>query len=381
MLTGGAPTVGELVAVVAGHGLPGGRRLGAAGPLPDAAWTELLAEARTQRLAGLLDRSIAAGEVPATAQQAAAAEAEAAQAARGCLALERDLLAAAGVLASAAVDFRVLKGAAVAHLDETDSGLRHYHDVDLLVRGRDLSRAVGALGSLGYTRDLPERRPGFDARFGKEVPLARRNGRELDLHRTLALGAFGLALDLDVVWATGDGFVLGGHRLVALGTEGRFVHACYNAMLGDPNPRLVALRDVARIATRHDLDMAGLDRLVPPGRGTGVVAAALDATRRGLGVDAGRVAERFPPGRATRWERTALRAYRAHGGSNTLELLSGTLGAAGRSRVDYLRALVLPGADYRRSRRAAGRPGEWRAGLMDLRRRRSVDDMERRQGG
>lgn len=363
----GAPTRqtdGALLAVAA-HGLASTRRPPAA-PLDDDAWATLLLDIQRERMAGLLDHAIARQEFPATSEQAAQAERAAAQGARGVVRVERILLEVAAVLEQACVRFAVLKGPAVAHLDERDPVLRHYADLDLLVPGEHLPAAVAALGTLGFARDLPERVPGFDERFAKEISLAGPAGHEIDVHRTIALGAFGFLVDLAELWARTDQFPLGGSSLPALDAEGRFVNACFNAVLGDERPRLVALRDVAVLATSHAFDGARLARLAPPGRGGGVVRAALGLCEDTLGVDLAGVAPGIRSRAPGRRERIALRCYRSQGGTNTLELLSGAVALPGPDAARYLRALLRPAPAYRAARAREGRPNEWRAGAVEL---------------
>ncbi|MGI8686878.1 MAG: nucleotidyltransferase family protein [Acidimicrobiales bacterium] len=355
---------------VAGHGLPGTGDAAHREPLEDRHWRSLLAAARRERMSGLLDRAVADGLLAATPAQAEDAEAAAAHFLRGTLRLERSLLEVAGCLGRAGIAFVVLKGPAVARLDEADPALRHYVDLDLLVRDHALDDALATLASVGYVRDLPERRTGFDRRFAKEVPLAHPMRPELDLHRTLALGSFGLRLHMATLWASTTPFQLGGTTLDALDAEGRFVHACMNAMLGDDRPRLVALRDVVRISTAHRLRPERLGAIVPPGGGAAVVAAAVAACTLLSGARVGEAAASFAEATVpSQWERLALRAYRAQGGSNTLELLSGALGVRGTDRARYLRALLAPDAAYVEARKRAGRPPEWGTGLREVARR------------
>ncbi|MGH9282328.1 MAG: nucleotidyltransferase family protein [Acidimicrobiales bacterium] len=360
------PPVRQALLTVAAHGLPtGGHAAAPAAPLDDHGWRGLLAAVHVERIAGLLDRAVADGALPTTAGQSEDAEAAAAQSLRAVLHLERSLLRVAERLAGDTIPFLVLKGPAVARLDEEHPSLRQYADIDILVRGPDVDAAVTTLASLGYRRDLPERRPGFDRHYGKEVCLAKERGSELDLHRTLVVGAFGLRLDLAAVWGSTTTFCVGGVGLEALDAEGRFVHACLNAVLGDERPRLVALRDVARISTCHALRPERLRALLPPGQGGAVIELATGLARSTLGVEIGpeAAAAGSPP---QGWERLSLRAYRARGGSNTLELLSGALGLRGPARLEYLRAVVAPQRAYREARQRAGRPREWRAGLREL---------------
>ena len=198
---------------VAAHGLPGTGDRSPLRALEDRQWRSLSAAVSKERMSGLLDRAVADGVVPATRAQADDAEDAAAQFIRGTLLLERALLVVADCLGRAGVAFVVLKGPAVARLDEPDPALRHYADLDLLVRSQAMSGALAALASIGYVRDLPERSRGFDRRFGKEVPLAHPRRPEVDLHRTLALGSFGLRIDLATLWASTATFELGGTTL------------------------------------------------------------------------------------------------------------------------------------------------------------------------
>ena len=364
------PAAQAALLTVAAHGLGRDPDTAPSGPLDERSWRWLLAAVHVERIAGLLDRAVADGALPATPSQADDAEAVAAQALRAVLQLERTIVRVAACMEGASIPFLVLKGPAVARLDEAEPALRNYADIDILVRGHDIHSAVHSLSSLGYHRDLPERRPGFDRCFGKEVSLANERASELDLHRTLALGAFGLRIDLAALWDSTAGFDVGGTQLAALDAEGRFVHACFNAMLGDDRPRLVALRDVVRISMSHELRPERLRAIVPPGRGATVVAAAVETCRSTLGAEVGADAAAFARDAIrSRWERFVLRAYRSHGGSNTLELLSGALGLRGTDRLLYLRALVVPQQAYRKARRQAGRPREWRSGLREVVRR------------
>lgn len=367
--------VDRWTATLAAAGLPGAPRH----RLPDDrldpdSWSALLSTAQQTGMAGLLDRLIGEGQAPATEQQAEAAERLAYQAARNGVRLDRLLADVGARLEAADVDVRVLKGAATAHLDHADPNDRLYGDIDLLVRGPQLGEAVRTLGADGFARDLPERRPDFDVRFGKEVPMERGGIDGVDLHRVLALGAFGLALPQSEVWTNPESYEVGGVGLRALSVEGRFVHACVTVELGDQQPRVNALRDVALLSWRlrdHDRLFA----LAPPGRGFFVVRAALERCHALLGdVVAPDLLASAAAHEPSRWERTALRTYRTHGGTNTTELLGGVFGLGGlRDRAIYLRALVAPAPAYRRARRAAGRPREWRAGLRELRRSRPAE--------
>lgn len=227
-------------------------------PLSQTDWHVLLSMARHQRLLGLLACAVADGAVPASVEQAD--ELHRAHLEDLCrdLICERQLIEIVRTLRHAALDHRVLKGPSVAHLDYPDPALRSFADVDLLVRADQWDDAIAVLAEAGWQRQFGEPRPGFDRRFVKGVVLIRTEGgtrTELDLHRTLALGPFGLTVRLADLWDRHDVLQLGGEKLDCLGAEERFLHACFHAVLGDFPPRLVPLRDIAEMSLNEDLDL------------------------------------------------------------------------------------------------------------------------------
>lgn len=340
-------------------------------PLDALEWDHMLAAVSEQRLWGLLAASIANGDLPATDAQAARAEAVHRLAMDAVLELEGMAVEVVGALAERGLRARLLKGLAIAHLDELDPSLRCFSDVDLLVGPADLSAAVEVLRTGGYERDLPERRAGFDRRFAKEATMTSSRGREVDLHRSLVLGYFGLSVDLGDLWAASSPILLAGKSHEALDADRRLLHACYAAVLGDPTPRLVLLRDIGLLLTGGRVDVDGTRDLARAWRGEVVLAAGIATAADQLGGSGWPLVEwarsfQAPPG-----ARRALRAYRSQGGTNTRVLLSGALAPMSiRSRAAYLSALAVPSRGYARSRRRAGRPAELSTGLRELIRRR-----------
>jgi Uncharacterised nucleotidyltransferase len=175
------------------------------------------------------------------------------------------------------------EGRASAHLDYRDPSWRVFNVADLLVRDTDLDRFVEVLTTAADPRELPERRRGFDRRFGKDVTVFGPNRVQLDVHRTFAPGAFGLRPRLDDLWLDSTPFVLGG-RTARARTRNRLLHACFAATVVDDSPRAVLLREIAQL-----LSSPGLDADVVIGRATGwrcepVASAALDIAARVLGA-------------------------------------------------------------------------------------------------
>ena len=192
-----------------------------------------------------------------------------------------------GVLRGSGLDHRVLKGAAVADLDYPDPALRSFVDVDLLVRAEEWDDAIHVLREAGWERQFAEPRPGFERRFVKGMVLTRPDdgGTELDLHRTLALGPFGLTVRLEDLWADCEVLRLGGVEVRALAAEERFLHACFHAVLGDLPPRLVPLRDIAQMSLRGNLDLDRVIHHARSWRAEAVLLRAVELTWETLGLD------------------------------------------------------------------------------------------------
>ncbi len=215
----------------------------------------LLDRARRERLLGVLAAAVEGGDVDATPAARRRVREAHRDALLGVLALDELLLDAVAALDDAGIDHRVLKGSALAHLAHPDPAGRLWADVDLLVPAAELDRAVAALAAVGARRLHPPLRPDHDRRFAKAVTLRTTGGAEIDLHRTLAAGPYGLVAD-PVVWfeAPASSFVLAGRSLPTLDVAGHLVHAAAHLALGDTTPRLGNVRDLVLLLGRDDLD-------------------------------------------------------------------------------------------------------------------------------
>lgn len=183
------------------------------------------------------------------------------------------------------IDFRVLKGPAVTHLDEVDPSLRTFADLDLLIHTRDMDRAIEVLTAHGVTRRIPQRRPGFDRRFVKGVGMRCDDGIEIDIHRTLCVGALGFRIPLDDLFADPEYFEVGAERFPTMKLEHRALHAAYHAVMGTTVPPLKTLRDLGGYLTDPRL---GPDVLVPVAQqwgGETVLGEAVRVTLRTLSID------------------------------------------------------------------------------------------------
>jgi hypothetical protein len=340
-------------------------------PVPDPhEWTRVKREVGTNGLVGLLAAAYEDGAVRLTDEQAEDVADYHLTAAMTAVEVEATLVEMLALLELHDLPVRMLKGVASAHLDYPDPSWRTFNDVDLLVRGADLDRLVHLLTIAGHPRELPERRRGFDRRFGKDVTVYGPNLVQLDLHRTFAVGVFGLRQRLDDLWADSTPFVLGGRTVHALVPVDRFLHACFAASLVDESPRAALLRDVAQLLSRSDLDADAVIGRATAWRCEPVVSAAVDIAGRALGA--------LPPSPIVTWtrarrrlphERALIAAYPAFGGSHPLAILSGVVGVGGLgAKLAYARDLLVPDAAYRRARARAGRRPEWRLLGRGLRR-------------
>jgi hypothetical protein len=347
--------------------LPGAVEGSGSEPLGAEAWTQLFDRARRERCLGPLGWAVATGALASTPEQREDMERYAILGARRAVAQERDLVEVVDLLGRDGVEVRVLKGSAVAHLDYIDPSFRASADHDLLVRSDAIDRATAILLDAGYERELPERRPGFDRSFAKDITLQRLDRAEVDLHRLPLAGPLGLALDLESLWCCPSTFEVGGRALLALDPTARFCHAAWSLVLTDPDPRLVPALDMVAINMAHGIDPQRLDAIAPPCQGRGAIDLAIEATGRLLGRP-----DLLPTAShvTTRSEQRAIATYPGMGGSKAAYLLLGA-GAIGSwpARLQYLRALVAPSASYRRARRAKHRRPEWRLAARSATRR------------
>jgi hypothetical protein len=343
---------GALLASAVAFGLPGAPDLGLDDPLDDGGFGVLLAAATDQRALGLLDAATACGALPVTASQRDDLGRAHDQALGGDLLLERLLVRTAVALRDTGIELRVLKGAALAHTVYPDPALRSFGDIDLLVRAHDYDHAVSLLVDAGGAPRFAEPRPGFTRRFGKGVCVESPEGFEIDVHCSLVLGPFGLALDTDDLFTEPLHFELGGTSLPALPPVPRFLHACVHAAIGAPSPRLMPLRDVAQLLLTTDLDTAAVLDVARRWRCRVVVQRAVTAALGTLGIEHhGELADWARAYEPDAFERRALRAYVSSSRSYALQAFA-TMQALPNTveRVAYLRALALPRRDYVRAR-------------------------------
>lgn len=358
---------GSLLAAVAGFGLPGcGRRLPVE-PVDDRSWSRLVSLTGAHRIVGLLVAAVDAGAFPVTPGQVDVLRVRHRDVAACAVRLERDLHDALDVIAPTKSPVRVLKGPALAHTIYSDPCLREFGDIDLLVPSASIDPVLNALVQAGYRRAIPELRPGFDRRFGKGATLFSPRRFELDVHRTLTTGPFGLTVRPWQLFDTPTPFLLGGRRLLGLGADARFVHACIHVAL-TPRQRLSAVRDVAQLVLGDGFRLDDALALAEAWQARIVVARAIGHAVATFALDnaspAATWAARYEP---TPDERRFLRVYERGGlsytsrAAATMRLVPGI-----RDKLAYSRAVVFPDRAVLSARRST-RFGYLRRGVTHLR--------------
>jgi Uncharacterised nucleotidyltransferase len=315
-------------------------------------WQGVLDGVSRQGLTGHLVRAIEEAALPASSQQRSAALDRHESALGLDVRLERTLLEHSADLQRARIPARVLKGPALAHTVYADPSMRSFRDIDLLVPGRQYDAAVTVLSKPGARLRYAEPRPGFNRRFGKGVCITTAEGFQIDLHRTLVAGPFGLALDPDELFTSGCAFSLGGRTLEGLDPEARFVHACIHALLGDTVPRLVPLRDVAQMLLSAAPDGDRVRQLCTRWRCGIVVQHAIELTWGTFALsgttELGRWARQYEPSAFERW---ALGTYLGPNTNYARQAVAGLWAVPGmRAKASYARTLLFPSPEYVRTR-------------------------------
>lgn len=366
---GAGDEAGRLARAIAVFDLPGRGGAGVGSPMPEQPVSEdtfhsLLSTCQRQRLTGLLQHAVERGALPVTGQQRERVADRHLDWCSAMLGLDRELLWVVGVLEEADLEVVVLKGTSSAHLNYPDPGQRLFGDNDVLLRSEQVDRALAVLEEAGYRRPKAAARPDFDRRFGKGATLIGPEGRELDVHRSLVFGSFGLAIDMDALWRTTSTFTMGGRQLRVLGPDERLLHACLHAALGDAHPRLNVVRDLAQQLALERYDPERFLGMVGSWQAMPVLKRALWVVRSRLGVEAqGRLAEAANAYQPTRREARAVAAYVGSGRSFAAMVLSSLPYLPDtRERVAFLRAVAMPGSDFVASRGSGSLLEWWRRG-------------------
>ena len=254
------------------------------------------------------------------------------------------LIRVAQILDHEDIDYRLLKGSAIAHSFAREPSERSFRDVDLLVPGESMSSVVQLLVSEGATRLQPELRPGYDERFGKSVTM-KLDGVEVDLHRLLCPGPFGVWMRPNELFLLQDELSIGGQSIRTLDATNHLIHACYHVALGQIEPVLANLRDIGLLATALDrIDLDRFDDTVRQWRGAAVIKRAVALVQKRLDVDLPDELVRYLHVPIDSAELTAVKPYLTNGdGGRFAALAPSTLRALPLGdRAAYALAVGLP---------------------------------------
>jgi hypothetical protein len=351
---------------LAGFDLPGSDQRGV--EVAPRLWVPFLATLREQRLSGLALAAADRGTLQLVDQQAEELRTLHREAMTWSLLVERKLVELTDAFQAARIDAVVLKGPAIAHRAYPDPSWRPFGDLDLLVRTSDWHLAGEVLSRLGHLRQLPEPRPGFDERFGKAAVWTKGDRIEVDLHRTLVVGPFGLWIEPEDLVQRTETFALGGRSLLRLDATAMFLHACMHAVLGWTPPLLWTLRDVAQMAWSTGVDWATAAELARRWRLGSVVAHALRWTSDKLEVSLPQEASDVLTIIPSSGEQKALDAYitgkreRSGPAVSTIVAIRGV-----RRKAAYVRALLFPTRSFLAARSGSGRGSYVRRLMVPLR--------------
>ena len=250
------------------------------------------------------------------------------------------------LLASAEISHRLLKGAALAHTVYDDPAARSFRAVDVLVPSSEIEDAVQLFTAVGATRARPELRAGYDRRFSKSVTM-RLDGVEVDLHRLLSDGPFGVWQKPDDLFMVPRAIRVASTAIPVLDPTDNLIHACYHAALGQVEPALSNLRDIALLAGSTDapgFDSGRFDQSIDRWRGRAVVARAVRLVANRLGDILPSELSKYDQISVDEDERSALAPYLVEGDSGRFGALApATLAALPMGeRAAYALAVGLP---------------------------------------
>jgi hypothetical protein len=272
------------------------------------------------------------------------------------LGVEQELVTLAPALEVAGVEVIVLKGPAFAHGIYPDPSWRPFGDLDLLVKTEDWRKACALLRDLGWARRLPEPRTGFDERFGKAAVHRNQVGMELDLHRTLVLGPFGLWMSPGELFGQTASFELGGTPLRKLNDTTQLLHACAHAALGVSSPMFISLRDVAQTVESSEIDWDSLRGWAERWRLGAVLAYAFDRVQKAFALELPEEAQSYLLTKYKRGELHALAAYTTPNlrsrGSTAISTIKAVRGI--RNKMAYITGLLVPEEEFLRARQGSG---------------------------
>lgn len=273
-------------------------------------WSGLVERARHHRLDGLLVAAVAGGDLSTTVEQRSEVAVLECRLAADAMWHDAQTTDIVGSLRENGVEVRILKGPAWGRLDYPDRLWRPTQDLDLLVRGEDLAEASIVLAEAGGALLGNDPVPGYSAVVGKGITFSMPGRPEVDLHRLLIWGPFGMRIPAADLWGQGRTFALGGEEYTTLPKEESLLHAALHMVIHGWR-RALNLRDIAQFVTADELDV---DRLLWLSRRWNVEAVLADAVllaARDVPIDPSNPVVAWARGLPVRWrDRAYLRIER-----------------------------------------------------------------------
>ncbi len=314
------------------------------------AFATFYGQVRSERLDGLLLEASRDGVIELSDDQLAGFGRTHREDMEQALRLERAALDVVGLLADRGIVSVVLKGMALANTVYPDPGWRSFGDVDVLVDPARFVAAIEALVAIGARRDLPEVRPGFDARFAKDVPVVL-DSMTIDLHRTLIQGPFGERIPVPALLAASRPVELGGSTLRVLDPSDAYVFAALTAGAADVPARLITLRDLLELERAATFDAEAVREAAARWRVEAALARAVRVLDEVLRPDERPAllewAGQFQP---RRLDRVYMSCYTSPARSYRSTLATLLAIPKWSDRARFTRALLLPQQAYREAR-------------------------------
>ncbi len=300
---------------------------------------KLVALCQNNRLAPLLGEAVHTGQIALASEALPDLFAAIEHYLASQLRVESQGMTVIDALGSAGIDFRMLKGMATAYLDYPNPAIRPIGDLDILIRGADMPRAIKALTALDAGEFLKP--PRNDWRVTHAIPF-RIGGIEVDLHHRLLHQAAGhCAAHLDL-FADPDRYEIVGRKVFGMPPWLRLIQAASQNVLGGYQ-QLSSDLDVARLAAHVDV---AVERASKVGLGW-VVSEGVRRSQANLGWGPAAAA----PGRLTWRDRWFKRTYGSDFWPSVLERSVFELATAPPSiAFAIVRSTLQPGDEYLESR-------------------------------
>lgn len=243
-----------LLAWLAPPGSGGDGRIGGRSGVPGERWRELVDLAGRHGLAPLLYRRLASRSDSIRVPDGVRRELRevflhSRLRTRSALAQLGELLEA---LAAEGIPTLVLKGPDVGERAYDDPATRPYHDLDLLLRPRDLGRGASVLRRLGYRASSGDPAVDYD-RHHHLAPFRREGSLPVEIHRRLQDGEIGVRMDHEGIWRRSRPTRIAGAATRVLALPDLLIHLAVHA---GGNHRfevpLLALCDVAYLLDREE---------------------------------------------------------------------------------------------------------------------------------